>query len=76
MVCSDPHTALAAKVVSAADHYRMKYGVVPDLCLVHPSMINGPPDLSWEALRRSQFVRAVLSCHVLFGLVVRIKTKL
>jgi len=42
---NDPHTVLTAKVARAADHYRMKYGVVPDLCLVHPSMINGPPDL-------------------------------
>jgi hypothetical protein len=42
---NDPHTALGAKVARAADHYRMKYGVVPDLCLVHPSMLNGHPDL-------------------------------
>jgi hypothetical protein len=42
---NDPHTVLTAMVACVADHYRMKYGVVPDLCLVHPSMINGPPDL-------------------------------
>jgi len=36
---NDPRTALAAKVVRAADYYRRKYGVVPDICLVHPSML-------------------------------------
>lgn len=36
---NDPHTALNAKVARAADYYRQKYGLVPDLCLVHPSML-------------------------------------
>lgn len=36
---NDPHTALTAKVARAADYYRQKYGLVPDLCLVHPSML-------------------------------------
>jgi hypothetical protein len=37
----DPHTPLTAKVQRAADYYLLKYGVVPDLCLVHPSMLIG-----------------------------------
>ena len=36
---NDPRTALAVKVARAADYYRQKYGQLPDLCLVHPSMI-------------------------------------
>jgi hypothetical protein len=36
---NDPRTALAAKVARAADYYRRKYGLVADLCLVHPSML-------------------------------------
>lgn len=36
---NDPRTALAAKVSRAADYYRQKYGLVADLCLVHPSML-------------------------------------
>jgi len=36
---NDPKTALTAKVARAADYYRRKYGRVPDLCLVHPSML-------------------------------------
>jgi hypothetical protein len=45
---NDPQAVLAAKVRRAADYYRLKYGVVPDLCLVHPSMLNGHPDLVAE----------------------------
>jgi predicted transcriptional regulator len=39
---NDPRTALTAKVERAADYYRQKYGLVPDLCLVHPSMLAQP----------------------------------
>jgi hypothetical protein len=43
---NDPRTALTAKVARAADYYRRKYGLVADLCLVHPSMLAEPrPDL-------------------------------
>jgi hypothetical protein len=36
---NDPRTALNTKVARAADYFRKKYGLVPDLCLVHPSML-------------------------------------
>jgi len=36
---NDPRTALTTKVARAADYYRQKYGLVADLCLVHPSML-------------------------------------
>ena len=39
---NDPRTALTAKVARAADYFRLKYGLVPDLCLVHPSLLSGP----------------------------------
>lgn len=32
-------TALAVKIQKAVDYYRKKYGREPDLCLVHPSML-------------------------------------
>jgi hypothetical protein len=31
---NDPKTTLQAKIISAADHYRHKYGRVPDMCFV------------------------------------------
>jgi len=40
---NDPRTALTVKVGRAADYYRLKYGLVPDLCFVHPSMLIGHP---------------------------------
>ena len=33
--------SLERKLESAADFYRRKYGRVPNLCLVHPSMLEG-----------------------------------
>ena len=38
---NDPRTTLTVKVTRAADYYRQKYGLVPDLCQVHPSMLSG-----------------------------------
>lgn len=31
--------ALDVKIQKAMDYYRKKYGRIPDLCLVHPSML-------------------------------------
>lgn len=43
---NDSRTALNAKVERAADYYRKKYGLVADLCLVHPTMLVEPrPDI-------------------------------
>jgi len=47
---NDPRTALTAKVARAADYYRQKYGLVPDLCLVHPSMLSKAHPDSVEGL--------------------------
>ena len=41
---NDPHSSLTDKVERAADYYRRKYGRLPDLCLVHPSMLGTSPD--------------------------------
>ena len=37
---NDPRTKLNLKIDRAADHYRQKYGVTPNLCVVHPSMLD------------------------------------
>jgi hypothetical protein len=41
----DPHTAISVKVNRAANYYRSKYGHIPDLCLVNPSMLTSQSDL-------------------------------
>ncbi len=33
-------TALTVKIQKAVDYYQKKYGRNPDLCLVHPSMMD------------------------------------
>jgi hypothetical protein len=37
---NDPKVDLATKIARAADYYYRKYGMRPDLCFVHPTMIN------------------------------------
>lgn len=67
---NDTRTALNAKVERAADYYRQKYGLVPDLCLVHPSMLTEPrPEIveggaGKVALRTN---RAILPGHLWIG---------
>ncbi len=36
---NDPKTALTAKIARAAEYYRQKYGRQPNVCLIHPSMM-------------------------------------
>lgn len=36
---NDPKTDLGAKIVKAARYYQNKYGQHPNLCFVHPSML-------------------------------------
>lgn len=66
---NDPRTALTAKVGRAADYYRKKYGLVPDLCLVHPSMLGERPGLvdvnAGKVAVRSN--RAILPGHLWIG---------
>lgn len=36
---NDPKTTLTAKIARAADYYRQKYGRQPNVCFIHPSMM-------------------------------------
>lgn len=40
---NDPKAGLSTKVERAAAYYRNKYGQVPTLCFVHPSMLAVEP---------------------------------
>ena len=37
---NDPRTTLSVKIQKAMDYYDKKFGRKPDLCLVHPSMMD------------------------------------
>ncbi len=36
---NDPKTDVAEKIIQASAYYHRKYGKVPDLCFVHPTML-------------------------------------
>jgi hypothetical protein len=36
---NDPKAGLSIKIERAASYYRTKYGKIPTLCFVHPSML-------------------------------------
>ena len=40
---NDPGQDFAQRVGRAASHYRRKYGRQPNVCYVHPSMLDGKP---------------------------------
>jgi hypothetical protein len=73
---NDPHTALAAKVDRAADYYHHKYGHIPDMCLVHPSMLGKSPDLvHWRTGKVTVLSnKAVLPGHLWIGTEDKLET--
>jgi len=62
---NDPKTALNAKVEKAACYYHQKYGHLPDLCLVHPSMLSGPEPAAGKVVVRSN--RSIQPGHFWIG---------
>jgi hypothetical protein len=63
---NDPKVDLYDKIIRAATYYKNKYGKTPDLCYVHPSMLN-------EKRQRSQGIeirthRQVLPNHLWLGI--------
>ncbi len=62
---NDPKTALKTKIERAAAYYRQKYGHVPDLCLVHPSMLAERSADSGKVTVRPN--RSILPGHLWIG---------
>jgi len=60
---------LQAKIEGAISYYVKKYGRQPDLCLVHPSMIDAPNGSSFSSddLTVRPF-RPVLPGHIWIGI--------
>ena len=61
-------TALTVKIQKAVEYYHKKYGQTPDLCLVHPSML----DASQRQLEVNKLTvrpyRPVLPGHIWIGI--------
>jgi hypothetical protein len=64
---NDPHATLDAKIRKAADYYKQKYGRLPDLCLVHPNMLDGRKSSSKDADITVRSYRPVLPGHIWLG---------
>jgi hypothetical protein len=62
-------TALNIKIQKAVDYYHKKYGRTPDLCLVHPSMLeqNSQRQLEVNKLTVRPY-RPVLPGHIWIGI--------
>jgi hypothetical protein len=55
---NDQKTSIPNKVERAAQYYQKKYGVNPDICYVHPKMVNGEDETknsSKMAARKDQY---------------------
>jgi hypothetical protein len=75
---NDPKAEIDAKIRRAADYYHNKYGVTPNLCFIHPTMLpntaqagDGPPQGRDEKLRSGNIEvrtsRSVLPNHFWIG---------
>jgi hypothetical protein len=60
-------TALEIKIQKATEYYEKKYGRKPDLCLLHPSMLNGQKGLVINGLIVRSY-RPVLPGHIWVGI--------
>lgn len=58
-------SALDIKIKKAVDYYHKKYGRTPDLCLVHPSMLQDA-DVGKEKITVRAY-RPVLPGHIWVG---------
>ncbi len=69
---NDPKAEIDTKIKRAADYYHNKYGVIPDLCVIHPSMVGSGALPSQEEKMRSGNIevrtsRSVLPNHFWIG---------
>jgi hypothetical protein len=61
-------TALNIKIQKAVDYYHKKYGRTPDLCLVHPSLLEGQNQTALQAMTITiRPYRPVLPGHIWVG---------
>ncbi|MCC7116983.1 MAG: hypothetical protein IT310_00540 [Anaerolineales bacterium] len=65
---NDAHTMLSVKIQKALDYYKKKFGRTPDLCLVHPSMLEqGQSQVELGRLIIRAY-RSILSGHFWIGI--------
>jgi hypothetical protein len=65
---NDPRTTLAVKVQKASAYYQQKFGRLPDLCLVHPSMLVNSPLEERDRQVTIRSYQPVLPGHLWIGI--------
>ena len=63
---NNPKTDFKVKIKDAATYYRKKYGISPNLCLVHPSVLN--VEIVSEDKIKIRPYRSVLPGHLWIGI--------
>ena len=64
---TDKTLTLTQKIRQAMDYYTKKYGRTPDLCLVHPSMMEVDQNVQIQGLTVRPY-RPVLAGHIWIGI--------
>ena len=63
----DSRASLDSKIQKAAQYYKNKYGRLPDLCLVHPTMLSGGHVPAGQSAITVRPYRPVLPGHIWIG---------
>ena len=63
----DSRATLESKIIKAAQYYKNKYGRAPDLCLVHPTMLNGSKPVATHSNITVRSYNPVLPGHIWIG---------
>jgi hypothetical protein len=63
---NNPKTDFKVKIKEAATYYRRKYGLSPNLCLVHPSVLNS--EIVSDDKIKIRPNRSVLPGHLWIGI--------
>ncbi len=68
---NDPRRGIEEKVLRAASRYEQKYGCAPNVCFVHPSMLNGNGNGKQQVVKAGRVEvrpgRAILPDHFWVG---------
>lgn len=63
----DSRSTLDSKIQKAAQYYKNKYGRLPDLCLVHPTMLSGAQLPARQSAITVRPYQPVLPGHIWIG---------
>jgi len=64
---NDPQTPLAVKIEKASTYYKKKFGRLPELCLVNPSMMGNQAETNVEQHITIRAFQSVLPGHLWIG---------